>query len=72
MGERYHEGRNMSENTMIAFAFPREEIESTPILKCHDANRSPVIVVNASKRPVSSPLLQKHEGVYWPVIFPRE
>ena len=47
----------------------KSKIATNPILKHFDPDRIPVIVVYASKWAVSASLLQKYDGVYWPVTF---
>ena len=47
----------------------KAKIAQTPILKHFDPDRTPVIVVYASKWAVSAALLQNYDGVYWPVTF---
>ena len=53
---------------MIVFTLLKAKIATTPILKHFDPDRSPVIVVYAS-RAVSAALLQEYDGVHWPVTF---
>ena len=67
--DRDPEGRNRWEKAMIAFFLLKAKIATTPILKNFDPDRSPVIVVYASKWAVSAALLQEYDGVYWPVTF---
>ena len=62
-GDQDLEGRSRWEKATIAFAFPKQKIETTPIIKHFDPNQPPVIVVYASKWAVSAVLLQKHEGL---------
>ena len=54
---------------MTAFTLLKTKIATTPILKHFDLDRSPVIVVYASKWAVSASLLLEYDGVYWPVTF---
>ena len=54
---------------MIAFTLLKAKIATTPILKHFDPDRSPVIVVYASKWAVSAALLQEYDVVYRPVTF---
>ena len=54
---------------MIAFTMLKAKIIQTPILKHFDPDRTPVIVVYASKWAVSAALLQNYDGVYWPGTF---
>ena len=54
---------------MTAFTMLKAKIAQTPILKHFDPDRTPVIVVYASKWAVSAALLQNYDGVYWPVTF---
>ena len=61
--------RNRWEKATIAFTLLKAKIADTPILKHFDPDRTPVVVVYASKWAVSAALLQEHEGVYWPVTF---
>ena len=68
-GDQDPEGRSRWEKATIAFTFLKQKIATTPILKHFDPDRPLVIVVYASKWAVSAALLQKHEGVYWPVTF---
>ena len=67
--DRDPEGRNQWEKAMIVFTLLNAKIATTPILRHFDPNRSPVIVVYASKRAVSAALVQKYDRVYWPVTF---
>ena len=54
---------------MIALTLLKAKIATTSILKHFDPDRSPVIVVYASKWAVSAALLQEYDGVYWLVTF---
>ena len=47
----------------------KTKIATTPILKHFNLDRIPVIVVYTSYWAVSASLLQKYDGVYWPVTF---
>ena len=49
--------------------FPETENSDYTHFETLDTDRPPVIVVYASKWAVSAALLQKHEGVYWPITF---
>ena len=68
-GDPDSEGRTRWEKAMIAFTMLKAKIAQTPILKHFDPDRTPVIVVYASKWAVSAALLQNYDGVYWPVTF---
>ncbi|GMF30453.1 unnamed protein product [Phytophthora fragariaefolia] len=57
------------EGVMIAFTMLKAKIASTPALRHFDPDRAPVVVVYASKWAIFASLMQKHDGVYWPVIF---
>ena len=67
--DRDCEGRNRWEKATIAFALLQSKIATTPILKHFGSDRSPVIVMYASKWAISAALLQEYDGVYWPVTF---
>ena len=58
------EVRTRWENDTIAFNMLKAKIAITPILKHFDLERSPVIVVYASKWAVSVALLQSCDGGY--------
>ena len=66
-GDQNPKDRSRWEKETIAFTFLKQKIATTPILKHFEPDRPPVIVVYASKWDVSAALLQKHEGVYWPI-----
>ena len=68
-GDPDSEGRTRWEKAMIAFTMLKAKIAQTPILKHFGPDRTPVIVVYASKWAVSAALLQNYDGVYWPVTF---
>ena len=68
-GDQDRGERNRWEKATIAFTLLKAKIADTPILKHFDPDRTPVVVVYASKWAVSAALLQEHEGVYWPVTF---
>ena len=63
-------GRSRREKAKIAFTFLKKKIATTPILKHFYPVRPPAIVYNASTWAVSAALLQKYEGLYWPITFP--
>ena len=56
---------------MISFNMVKDKIAKTSIPQHFDPDRPPVIVVYASKWPVSAALIQEHDGTYWPVTFTR-
>ena len=68
-GEQDPEGRSRWEKETIAFTSLKQKIATKPTLKQFDPDGPPVIVLYASKWAVSSALLKKHEGVYWPISF---
>uniref|UniRef100_A0AAV1VLL2 Reverse transcriptase RNase H-like domain-containing protein n=1 Tax=Peronospora matthiolae TaxID=2874970 RepID=A0AAV1VLL2_9STRA len=53
----------------VAFTMLKAKIATAPMLKHFDPDRSPVIVVYASKWAVSAALIQEYDGVYHPVTF---
>ncbi|POM65029.1 LOW QUALITY PROTEIN: Reverse transcriptase [Phytophthora palmivora] len=53
----------------VAFTMLKAKIVSTPVLRHFDPDRTPVVVLYASKWAISAALMQEHDGVYWPVTF---
>ncbi|OWZ07780.1 reverse transcriptase [Phytophthora megakarya] len=52
-----------------AFTMLKAKIIATPVLKHFDPERTPVVVLYASKWAISAALMQEHEGVYHPVTL---
>ena len=63
--DQISDGRNRWEKAVILFTLLKAKIAATPILKHFHSDRTPVIVVYASKWA----LLQEYDGTYCPVTF---
>ena len=63
------EGRTRYKKSMIAFTMLKAKIARTPILKHHESDLSPVVIVYGIKWAVSKAFMQSYDGVHWPMTF---